>query len=358
MQRRGLLPALAFRHIKDLYPIFWSKSVEMANAIEDQRQHGSKQVTIQVSDWAGRATLDIIGLAVMGRDFNSVRDPNTEFHLVYQKLNMKPNLWTRLLILLSLLTFGFKMFFRLPTKWNRESKQAANYIRRYAQQIVEDTKERLIKGGHDRKDIASLLMSTGHETTAASLQWAVYALCIHPEAQARLREEVRSQLISLPDQTINAQAIDSLPYLNAFCDEVLRFYPPVPSTVREAGVDTSLAGTFIPKGTTLLILAGVTNLEEAHWGVDAAEFRPERWLARGRANSGGADSNYANLTFLAGSIGCIGKGFARSELLCLVAVLVSRFGMELENPEKKLEVVRAISAAPADGVIARLTSLE
>ncbi|KAF5978774.1 cytochrome P450 monooxygenase [Fusarium bulbicola] len=268
------------------------------------------------------------------------------------------------------------MFFRLPTKWNRDSKRAANHIRRYARKIVQDTKARLIKGDHDHKDITSLLMSSGmfseksmvdqiitflvagHETTAASLQWAVYALCIHPEAQARLRDEVHSQLISLPDQTINAQAIDSLPYLNAFCNEVLRFYPPVPSTVREAGVDTSLAGTFIPKGTTLLILAGVTNLEETHWGADAAEFRPERWLARGRANSGGADSNYANLTFLAGSRGCIRKGFARSELLCLVAVLVSRFGMELENPEKKLEVVRAISAAPADGVIARLTTLE
>ncbi|KAF5674665.1 cytochrome P450 monooxygenase [Fusarium circinatum] len=360
MQRRGLLPALAFRHIKVLYPIFWAKSVEMANSIEYQRQNGSKQVTIQVSDWAGRATLDIIGLAVMGRDFNSVQNPNTEFHLVYKKLNMKPNMWTRLLILLSLLTFGFKMFFRLPTKWNRDSKQAANYIRRYARKVVQDTKARLTKGDHDHKDIASLLMSSGmfseknlvdqiitflvagHETTAASLQWAVYALCIHPEAQARLRDEVCSQLISQSGQTINAQAIDSLPYLNAFCNEVLRFYPPVPSTVREAGVDTSLAGTFIPKGTTLLILAGVTNLEETHWGADAMEFRPERWLARGRANSGGADSNYANLTFLAGHRGCI----------------VSRFEMELENPDKKLEVVRAISAAPADGVIAKLTLLE
>lgn len=282
MQRRGLLPALAYRHIKDVYPIFWSKSVEMANVIEDQKQHGSKQVTIKVGDWAGGATLDIIGLAVMGRDFSSVQDPNTEFHLVYQKLNMKPNAWTRLLILLSLLTFGFKMFFRLPTKWNRESKQPANYIRGYARQIVEDTKERLSMGNHDRKDIASLLMSSGmfseqnmvdqiitflvagHETTAASLQWAVYALCIHPKAQTRLRDEVRSRLISLLGQTINAQDIDSLPYLNAFCNEVLPFYPPVPSTVREAGVDTSLAGTFIPKGTTLLILAGATNLEEAH----------------------------------------------------------------------------------------------
>jgi len=272
-----------------------------------------------------------------------------------------------------MLTFGFKIFFQLPTQWNRESKQAASYIRGYARQVVEDTKERLAKDKDNSKDIASLTMSSGvfseenmvdqiitflvagHETTAASLQWAVYALCVYPEIQTRLRDEVRDKLSS---GTVNAEDIDGLPYLNAFCNEVLRFYPPVPSTVREARVDTSLAGTFIPKGTTLLILAGATNLEESHWGPGAGRFSPERWLGQGRANSGGADSNYANLTFLQGSRGCIGKGFARSELLCLVAVLAPRFKMELQDPSKKLEVVRSISAAPADGVMARLTPLE
>ncbi|KAH7183661.1 cytochrome p450 monooxygenase [Fusarium flagelliforme] len=329
MQRRGLLPALAYRHIKDMYPIFLSKSTEMADAIEKQKEAGSNEVTIQVSDWAGRATLDIIGLAVMGRDFNSVQDPKTEFHRVYHKLNMRPSLWNRILILLSILTFGFKMFFQLPTHGVFSEENMVDQIITF--------------------------LVAGHETTAASLQWAVYALCIYPEIQTRLRDEVRDKLSS---GAVTAEDIDGLPYLNAFCNEVLRFYPPVPSTVREARVDTSLAGTFIPKGTTLLILAGATNLEESHWGPGAGRFSPERWLGQGRANSGGADSNYANLTFLQGSRGCIGKGFARSELLCLVAVLASRFKMELQDSNKKLEVVRSISAAPSDGVMARLTPLE
>ncbi|KAH8904667.1 putative cytochrome P450 monooxygenase [Coniochaeta sp. PMI_546] len=375
-QRRGLLPSFSFRNIKNLYPVFWAKAVEMADALDKQLLPGSNDAVVQISDWAGRVTLDIVGLAAMGRDFDAVRDPHAEFHKKYDKLRMKPTTITRLLVLFSMLTVGFKAYFALPTKWNRESKISADYIRRYARQIVEDKKNNLKHGSAKSKDIASLAMASGvfsddnmvdqmitflvagHETIAASLQWAVYALCKHPDMQIRLREEVRSHISTSTESTITAADIDSLPYLNAFCNEVLRFYPPVPSTVREARIDTTLAGSFIPKGTTLLILAGATNLDTARWGPDAEKFDPERWLGEGRANSGGSDSNYANLTFLAGPRGCIGQAFAKSELLCLVAVLVGRFTMELQEPEKKLEIVRAISSAPKDGVMARLARVE
>lgn len=348
----------------------------MVDAIEKQQLPGSNSTVVQISDWAGRVTLDMIGLAAIGRDFNAVDDPTTEFHQQYDKLRMRPSTWTRILILISMLTIGFKGFFRLPTKWNRESMAAASYIRGYARQIVGDKKEKSQRSEDDvqDKDIASLAMASGafsnenmvdqmitmlvagHETVAASLQWAVYALGKHAEIQTRLRQEIRTSLASSSDMT--AAEVDSLAYLNAFCNEVLRFYPPVPSTVREANVDTSLAGIFIPKGTSLLILPGATNLDKDRWGSDAEEFSPDRWLGDGRANSGGADSNLANLTFLAGPRGCIGQSFAKSELLCLIAVLVGRFRVELEDPDKKLEINRSISATPKDGVMARLTRLE
>ncbi|ORY68881.1 cytochrome P450 [Pseudomassariella vexata] len=175
--------------------------------------------------------------------------------------------------------------------------------------------------------------------------------------QSRLRKEIRTNLPS-STRAITAAEVDSLPYLNAFCNEVFRLYPPVPSIVRETRIDTCLDGTFIPKGTTLLILAGATNLDKERWGPDAEDFNPDRWMGEGRANSGGSDSSYANLSFLTGPRGYIEQSFAKSELLCLVAVLVGRFNIELQDPNKKLEIVRAISASPSDGVIARFTWLE
>ena len=79
-QRKALMPSFAHRNIKKLHPIFWSKSVEMANAIEKQFQSSSsKNTVIQVSDWATRVSLDIIGLTGMGHDFGAIQDPESNF---------------------------------------------------------------------------------------------------------------------------------------------------------------------------------------------------------------------------------------------------------------------------------------
>jgi cytochrome P450 len=37
-QRKNLMPAFSFRHIKDLYPVFWSKAQEMVSGIEKELQ--------------------------------------------------------------------------------------------------------------------------------------------------------------------------------------------------------------------------------------------------------------------------------------------------------------------------------
>ncbi|MCJ1306635.1 hypothetical protein MMC25_000278 [Agyrium rufum] len=146
MQRKALLPSFAYRHNKDLYPNFWAKSVEMADAIEKQRTPGANSALIQVSDWAGRVTLDIIGLAAMGRDFNAVHDPKTEFHHRYGKLKAKPTTFTRVLVLIAMLTIGFKRFFQLHIKANRESQESADYISEYARRIVKEKQDKSRRG--------------------------------------------------------------------------------------------------------------------------------------------------------------------------------------------------------------------
>ena len=87
------MPAFSYRHIKDLYPTFWAKSVEMVHLMEDalaaqQKSTGSN--VLQISNWSGRATLDIIGVAGMDQDFGSLRDPNNELSQQYHKLLQEP----------------------------------------------------------------------------------------------------------------------------------------------------------------------------------------------------------------------------------------------------------------------------
>ena len=103
-QRKDLAPAFAFRHIKEMYPVFWEKSKELINAIiasqEHSRKEGENDLSIDVADWTSRATLDIIGTAGLGRDFKSLKDPNNGLIQIYKRL-FKPSGSQKVLALLS-----------------------------------------------------------------------------------------------------------------------------------------------------------------------------------------------------------------------------------------------------------------
>lgn len=57
------------------------------------------------------------------------------------------------------------------------------------------------------------------------------------------------------------------------------------------------------------------------------------FISHWATTTGGARSNFANITFIHGPKSSIGKDFARSELLYLLAAWVGRFAMEWESGE-------------------------
>lgn len=376
------MPAFSYRHIKDLYPIFWVKSVDMVKMIEQelgQKKDGDN--VVQISNWASRATLDIIGVAGMDYDFDSLHHPDNSLNTQYRRLLNEPTLFMKIIFLLGIMTNSVRLMQSLPFQQNKEIAEASKVIRSTALRVIRTKKEKLendpsstgvdiisvtlkhsdVFTDQNLVDQVMTFLGAGHETTATALQWAIYALCKHPEVQIRLREEIRANLPPISSdnpEPISAATLDSLPYLNAVCNEVLRYYPSVPTTARIARKDTTLVGKPIPKGTFILVVPRIINRTEALWGPDADKFDPERWLGPGKANTGGAVSNYAFLTFIHGPRSCIGQGFAKAELACLVAATVGRFQMEFKDPDAKLEVRTGPTVSPKDGVLARLTPLE
>ncbi|KAJ5724831.1 hypothetical protein N7493_006559 [Penicillium malachiteum] len=108
----------------------------------------------------------------------------------------------------------------------------------------------------------------------------------------------------------------------------------------------------------LVLSPKVINQMEELWGPDAGIFDPRRFLEPGKANTGGASSNFANMTFLHGPRSCIAQSFAKAELSCLVAAIVGRFHMQFQYPDAELETEETVTVAPADGVLTRLTPLK
>lgn len=208
-------------------------------------------------------------------------------------------------------------------------------------------------GGFTDEGLVNQLMTfliAGHETTASALSFAICMLCKYPKIQSRLRNEIRSVLPNprSPTSSISSNDIDSMSYLNAFCNEVLRLYSPVPVTVRVAAQDTTLIGHFVPKGTTIFISPWATNANKDFWGEDAADFNPDRWLGEGKSNTGGADSNYAFLTFLHGPRSCIGQSFAKGEFACLLAAWAGALETRFANEDYVMTVRNGLTPRPKD----------
>lgn len=397
-QRKHLMPAFSYRHVKDLYPVFWNKSKEsviaMSAAIAAKAGNPSKtdmekgpiaddQAVLEIQGWASRTTLDIIGIAGMGKDFGSVANPDEELYQTYNTI-FKPTKQARFLALLAL---ALPMWFvkRIPIKRNGDVEAAAATIRSVARRLIREKKEKLDKNELTDVDILSValesgiftedqlidqlmtFLAAGHETTASALTWAIYMLCLNPLVQTKLRTEIRAKLPSPDSDTpITSTDIDKMPYLNAVCNEVLRCYSPVPATLREAAVPTSILGQYIPKGTRVMLVPWATNKDRTLWGDDAKKFDPDRWLAS-ESNSphvanGGAASNYSFLTFLHGPRSCIGQAFSKAEFACLVAAWVGRLEFELrdgkELDEKNMIIKGGVTARPANGLTVKTRVVE
>ncbi|KAF2093866.1 cytochrome P450 [Rhizodiscina lignyota] len=364
-QRKGLMPAFSFRHVKDLYPVFWAKGRQSTDMIVAASQSNRTQ---SAYEWASRATLDIIGLAGMGHDFDSLADPNTEINKTYKRLfaGEPPYFfWGNIGV-----NAPFQILFSLPLPLMKLLRQSAETVKSIGFEMIRRKHLLVEKGQHGEVDILSVAMDSGqfsdedlanqlmtflaagHETTASAMTWATYLLCKHPDIQARLRAEVRAQLPSIRDaeSSVTAIQVDHVSYLNAVCNEVLRLIPSVPMTRRDAVRDTELVGQHIPKGTNITIPPWAINTSFELWGEDALEFKPERWLGEGKANSGGSNSNYAFLTFLHGPRSCIGKDFAKSEFMCLLAAWIGRFEVQFADPNTQKDIIGWVTVRPKHGL--------
>lgn len=178
--------------------------------------------------------------------------------------------------------------------------------------------------------------------------------------QKKLREEVREVLPNpSEEQTVDlAGILEQLPYLNGIINETLRLYPTVPMTMRQAIRDTNLGDQHIPKGTVISLSMWQMNRSPEVWGEDSAKFLPERWISAGKPNqTGGASSNYEFLTFLHGPRSCIGQGFARAEMRCLIAAMIGTFAWELAMDEAKVLPRGVITIKPANGMYLKLSPI-
>lgn len=391
-QRKALTPAFNIKNIRALYRLMWEKTGELLDELEREiRQHPMDGMNLEsgvgkaeMSVWASRLTLDIIGPAAMGRDFRSLHNAKNKVADSFLAI-LEP---TKEKMAFLAVNFILPQWFarRLPWRLNNVIDTETGYLRSLCTDIVREKRASMMFKNVTVKDLEADILGTmmlggdfsdselvdqmltflaaGHETTASALTWACYLLCLHPDIQLRLRAEIRAHIPSATYR-ITYSDLESLPLLNGMCQEVLRLYPTVPATIRQAIRDTTVAGTLVPKGTRIILCPYAINRSPEFWGETGEQFVPERWIDRDEATGadkvnhhGGGTTNFAQMTFLHGQRSCIGKDFAKAELRCALAGVVGRFEMELQRPNEDIHIAGAVTTKPVEGMHLKMRRVE
>ncbi|MFF9864549.1 cytochrome P450 [Streptomyces sp. NPDC013953] len=186
-----------------------------------------------------------------------------------------------------------------------------------------------------------------YETTTNTLSWAFYLLARHPEVEAKLQAEVDAALggRSVP----SFEDLPALPYTRMVIDETLRIYSPAYQFMRRAREEDTVGGYRVPAHTNILVNSYFLHRHPDFW-EEPERFVPERFTPEAIA----ARPKHVYTPFGAGHRICIGKHFALTELILVLATVARRYRLTLPDATTEVVPEALITLHPKGGIHLRL----
>ncbi|KOB72593.1 Uncharacterized protein OBRU01_09064 [Operophtera brumata] len=230
-----------------------------------------------------------------------------------------------------MLDLAFKLEF-MPSPWRYISTPAYKKIIKVfdtqweiSEMFINLAKKTINERGHDipdeDKSIIEKLLSID-EKVAFAVMSLLYRLAVNPEAQEKLRQEIRSK--------------ESNRYLKACLKESLRIWHVIPANLRRTSKEHVVGGYQIPKGVDVIAPNQYLSNLDKHY-PRAKEFLPERWLVeKHHLLYHGNTHPMVSLPFGFGVRSCIGRRIAELEIEILMKRLLDVYEVSWEGPPVKL----------------------
>ncbi|OAX42180.1 cytochrome P450 [Rhizopogon vinicolor AM-OR11-026] len=220
---------------------------------------------------------------------------------------------------------------------------------------------------HEIAHIMIALLMAGQHTSSASGSWTLLHLAHNLEAQEALYQE-QVDYFGNPDgsfRPMTYEAFRKLPVLDSVIRETLRMHPPIHSVMRYVRTDVPVPATLaapskdgtyvVPKGYYVLSSAAVSQVDPRIW-VNPMKWEPARW-SDPEGVAAQAFKTYADETgekvdygfgavskgtespyqpFGAGRHRCIGEQFAYLQLGTVIATIIRKVELRLEDGITKL----------------------
>jgi cytochrome P450 len=331
-QRRMVMTALAPHAVKAYFPSLVKVGLRLQQRWQQAARNGS---VIDLADDLKRYSVDVIAGLAFGTEVNTI--DGGEDVIQRQMDIVLPAVARR-----SLALFPYWRYVKLPQDRQLDLSLAA--LNQAIDKLVAAARTRLAaqperrarpanlleamicaadEGGSGVDDAAvagnvATMLLAGEDTTSNTLAWMLYLLHENPTAMQRAREEVQR---SAPDpNAFTIEQMDGLDYLDACAQEAMRLKPVAPFIPLEALRDSAVGDVQVPKGGLLWCVMRNDSVADA-WMPDAADFKPERWLAGAEP----AVNKQVSMPFGAGVRTCPGRYLALLEIKLASAMLLSSF---------------------------------
>jgi len=346
---RLLMPAFGPLGVRSMF----DRMVDIANQMFVRWERFGSSAVIDVADNMTRLTLDTIALCAFDYRFNSFYQ--NEMHPFVAAMvdaleeagdrSRRPELLSNLMV---------------SKKRKYETDQAA--LAKVAEQLIKERRQD--PKGLEKHDLLNVMLNgvdtvtgeklsdeniryqmvtfliAGHETTSGLLSFTTYLLLKNPHVLLKAQKIVDDVL---GDEMPRVEHLAQLRYIEQILMESLRLWPTAPAFAVKPGEDTLLAGRYplTPKDT-LLVLQPMLHRDPAVWGDEAETFEPDRFAPE---NAEKLPPN-AWKPFGNGARACIGRPFAMQEAQLVVAMMLQRFDLVLDDPSYQLEIAETLTIKP------------
>ncbi|XP_072934649.1 cytochrome P450 6B7-like [Epargyreus clarus] len=357
--QQTLTPIFTASRLKNMFHIIENCASDLEKMLQTEIKVSS---TMDVRQIMASYTMDCICACVLGVNANTMSstDEMNPFKIMGQKIFQVSPMRNFTYIIRSMWPalyygLGFKVFPEELNEFFLKLYKDVSESRQYKPSSRQDLVDYLLSTNKNDEMAIGLLVSlfgAGYETSANTLSLTLFELAKNEEIQNRARKEV-DEYLQRNKGKITYECVNELPYLYACGSEAIRLYPVLGVVTREVMQDYQLpTGLKLEKGIRIHFPISHIHRNPDHF-PEPNQYRPERFL-------NDTIKPYTFLPFGEGRRQCIGKRFAKMQMLpCLVTVL-KNYRLELaENMSTTMQFeVGSIITQPKGEILVKFIPRE
>ncbi|KAF2864810.1 pisatin demethylase [Massariosphaeria phaeospora] len=323
--------------------------------IQRLREFAAKKQSIDFGLWLEMYGYDIIGRLLYGRNFGFL-EKSTDVGSYIESLD-------KALPLLTVSAVGpsymrtLVMVAALFIPGTLKALNAVGGLQKEAREIAQQRGKEPVEDNLKKKDILSQYFRiinekgadvdfsenevvlecwvgivAGADSVAITMRSVFYYLMKHPEAHAKVVAEIKEADYAgrLSSPIKYSETMSHLPYTCACIREASRIFPSFAIHMSRVAPQEGLAlsGYHIANGYRVAMSAAVVQRDTSVFGLDADQFKPERWLESEERNFA---MEKGMLHFGAGTRTCTGKPIALIEMHKLIPEVLRHFCIEMAH---------------------------